>query len=70
MPIIAGRLLLNRAGGGEAHGRAETVVAITYAAFGLAFTYGRRTPARSFPPPPHTRQKASGYLSQGRMCHL
>jgi hypothetical protein len=65
------------AGGGEAHGRAETVVAFFYAAFGLAFSHGRRTPARSFPPPQahYTRwcvpSRHSAFATMaGRLCRL
>jgi hypothetical protein len=45
-----------------------TVVAFPYAGSGLAFTYGRRTPARSFPP--RQAQHQTGIMLHGcyRQC--
>jgi hypothetical protein len=58
MPGTPGRLFTTL-GGGEARGRAETIVTVFDAGSGLAFFYGRRTPARNFPPP-HPGKGVSG----------
>jgi hypothetical protein len=64
VPGTTGRLCTAHGGGGEAHGRAGRSSPFPTQALGLAFTYGRRTPARSFPPPPYPA-KASGHRGTG-----